>query len=118
MQVAPCNLTSEVALHNGLRNPSAADHKTQSDVAKLTRERDEALEREKATAAVLGVISSSPGELQRVFDAIVASGLKLFPGATVLVALADGDQAKVAAVAAPDPASWPSISRRSLSPLS
>src|ERR1700738_3632038 len=34
----------------GLRNPSAADHKTQSDVAQLTRERDEALEREKATA--------------------------------------------------------------------
>jgi hypothetical protein len=40
----------------GLHNPSGADPKTQSDVAQLTRERDEALEREKATADVLRVI--------------------------------------------------------------
>ena len=53
----------------GLRNPSAADQKTQSDVAQLTRERDEALAREKATAEVLRVISSSPGELVLVFQA-------------------------------------------------
>ena len=32
--------------------PFAAHHKRQSDVAQLTRERDEALEREKATAEV------------------------------------------------------------------
>ena len=44
--------------HRALRNSSAADHKKQSDVAQLTRERDEALEREKATAEVLRVISS------------------------------------------------------------
>jgi hypothetical protein len=42
----------------GLRDPSAVDHKTQSDVAQLTRERDEALEREKAASEVLRVISS------------------------------------------------------------
>ena len=33
-----------------LRNSSVADHKTQSDVVQLTRERDEALEREKKSA--------------------------------------------------------------------
>ena len=43
----------------GLSNPSVADRKTQSHAAQLTRERDEALEREKATAEVLRVISSS-----------------------------------------------------------
>ena len=60
-----------------LRNPSAADHKTQSDVAQLTHERDEALEREKATAEVLRVISSSPGELEPVFQAISRSDANL-----------------------------------------
>jgi signal transduction histidine kinase len=61
----------------GLRNPSAADHKTQSDVAQLTRERDEALEREKATAEVLRVISGSPGELEPVFQAMLANAARI-----------------------------------------
>ena len=61
----------------GLRNPSAADHKTQSDVAQFIRERDEALEREKATAEVLRVISSSPGELEPVFQAMLANAVRI-----------------------------------------
>ena len=101
----------------GPRNPSAADHKTQSDVAQLIRERDEALEQQTATADILTVISNSLDDTQPVFDAIVASGLKLFPGATVLVALADGDQVKAAAVAAPDPAGVEAVRRRMPFPL-
>jgi len=61
----------------GLLNPSAADRKTQSDVAQLTRERDEALEREKATSEVLRVISSSPGELEPVFRAMLANATQI-----------------------------------------
>ena len=101
----------------GPRNPSAADHKTQSDGARLIRERDEALGQQTATADILTVISNSPDDTQPVFDAIVASGLKLFPGATVLVALADGDQVKAAAVAAPDPAGVEAVRRRMPFPL-
>src|SRR5262249_39960509 len=59
------------------RKSSAADHETQSDFAQLTRERDEALEREKATAEVLGIISSSPGELAPIFEAILANAVRL-----------------------------------------
>src|SRR5262245_21461591 len=59
------------------RNAPAAKHKARPDVAQLTRERDEALEREKATAEVLRVISGSPGELEPVFKAMLANAVRL-----------------------------------------
>jgi two-component system, NtrC family, sensor kinase len=60
-----------------LRNSSTADHRTQSDVAQLTLERAEALEREKATAEVLRVISTSTGELEPVFQAMLGNAVRI-----------------------------------------
>ena len=46
-------------------------------LARAQRERDEALEREKATGEVLRVISTSPGELELVFQAILENATRL-----------------------------------------
>ena len=69
---------------------------------RLFDETNAALERQTATAAILGVISSSPTDTQPVFDAIVQSGLRLFPDATISIALHRDEQVSAVAVAEPD----------------
>jgi class 3 adenylate cyclase len=49
----------------------------ETETARLTRERDEALEREKATAEVLQLVSRSPNEPNRVFQAILENAVRL-----------------------------------------
>ena len=81
-----------------LDNPSAADHKTQSDVAQLTRERDEALEREKATTEVLRVISSSPRELDPVFKTMLENATRLCEAKFGVLFLSEGDALRAVAL--------------------
>ncbi len=87
-----------------VRRRSSSPAGRETNVARLSRELSEAFEQQAATAEILNVISNSPTDTQPVFDAIVQSGLKLFPGALVSVALRYGDTINAAAVAAPDPA--------------
>jgi signal transduction histidine kinase/putative methionine-R-sulfoxide reductase with GAF domain len=74
------------------------------EVQARTRELSESLQQQTATSEVLKVISNSLTDIQPVFDAIVQSGLKLFSGAAVSIALPDGGQVKAVAVAESDPA--------------
>ena len=87
------------------------------EVQARTRELSESLEQQTATSEILGVISNSLSDTQPVFDAIVASGLKLFPDATVLVALAEGGKVNAAAIAGPDPAGIEAVRSRLPLPL-
>jgi len=87
-----------------VRRRSSSPTGRETNVARLSRELSEAFEQQAATAEILNVISNSPTDTQPVFDAIVQSGLKLFPGALVSVALRYGNTINAAAVAAPDPA--------------
>jgi two-component system, NtrC family, sensor kinase len=49
----------------------------ETEVARFHRERDEALEREKASAEVLRIISTSPGELKPIFQAMLENAVRI-----------------------------------------
>ena len=75
------------------------------------------LEQQTATSEILKVISSSTTDTQPVFEAIVQSGLKLFPDAAVAVALPDDGQVSLAAIANLDPGHAQEWKRRFPFPL-
>jgi signal transduction histidine kinase len=68
-------------------------------VEQRTAELQETLEQQTATSEILKVISSSTTDTQPVFEAIVQSGLKLFPDAAVVVTRPEGGEVQLAAIA-------------------
>src|SRR3974390_2375131 len=85
---------------------------------RLLNELRESLQQQTATSEILEVISNSPTDSQPAFDAIVRSGLKLFPDAAIMVALPDGNFVKGAAIVAADPADVEALRARFPIPLS
>jgi two-component system, NtrC family, sensor kinase len=66
--------------------------------ALLTRELSEAVEREKATSQVLGIISTSPTDLEPVFETILANATRLCEASYGTLWLCDGDATRLAAL--------------------
>jgi two-component system NtrC family sensor kinase len=89
------------------KNPPKAARGSTASVdsreAELARELRDAQKQLTTTAEILEVIRGSIDDTQPVFDAIVRSGARLFPGAAVSIALVENGMVKAAAVAERDP---------------
>ena len=70
----------------------------ETKIARLTHELSEAREQQSATSEILRVISSSPTDVQPVFDAIVRSAVRLCNGVVGAVNTFDGELTHVVAV--------------------
>src|SRR5262249_11686306 len=74
-----------------------------NELRQRTDDLSEALEQQTATSEVLSVISRSPGELQLVFNSMLANATRLCEASYGLMLLCDGDAFRSAGVHGPLP---------------
>ena len=74
---------------------------TRASTSELERKLAEALEQQTATSEVLQVISSSPGELQPVFEAMLANAVRICEAGFGTLLLSEGDVFRVARYTVP-----------------
>jgi signal transduction histidine kinase len=89
-----------------------------NELRQRTDDLTESLQQQTATSEILDVISNSPTDSQPAFNAIVRSGLRLFPDAAIMIGLLDGDVVRAAAIADADPAGAEALRARTPLPLS
>ena len=82
----------------------------------VTRELGEAYQRETATSEVLKVISSSPGELEPVFNAMLANATRICEAKIGVLYLRDGDGLRFAATHGAPPAYVEARKQRGVAP--
>ena len=85
-----------------VRGPSIAELQEQLDIR--TRERDEALEQQAATAEVLKVISSSTGKLEPVFQTILENSITICEAKFGMFWLTEGHSFRCVALHGTSPA--------------
>src|SRR6516164_1454469 len=76
-----------------VRNRGVSVPSQETEVARLTRELDEALEQQVATSEVLKVISGSPGELDTVFQAMLENSVRICGAKFGVLFLCEGEHA-------------------------
>jgi len=90
---------------------SSSDATGQTEVARLTRELTEALERQTATSEVLQVISTSPGDIQPVFATVLEKAVRVCGAHSGNLLLCEGDALRIVAMHGA-PSQWSELRRR------
>ena len=83
--------------------PSPSASSAEAKIAQLTRERDDALEQQRAAAEVLKIISASPSEFRPVLEVIVESAARFCDADDVTILELDGQDLRTAAHRGPVP---------------